>query len=94
MRDVKVVEMRMLKQTCSDGIELEMKYMRGNLGVTNVADKLWENSLRWFGLVENRCNDSIVKKKGEIRAEENRSEGVGQKKIGRWLLGKIREHTD
>lgn len=36
------------------------KYIRGSLGVTNIAGKVRENKLKWFGHVERRNVDDIV----------------------------------
>lgn len=41
----------------------------GNLGVTNKVEKIKENRLRWFGYVEKRNNNKIVKKMSEIRVK-------------------------
>lgn len=60
----KVAEMRMLKWLCGV-IKLDRirnKYLTGNLSIPNIARKMGENRLGWFGHVEGRNYENIVKK--------------------------------
>lgn len=47
------------------------EYIKKSLGVTNMTGKISENILRWFGYVERKNNDEILKKIGELRVERN-----------------------
>lgn len=50
-------------------------YIRRSLDAKNMTGKMWENRLIWFGYVEKRINDDIVKKIDEIRLKVNRGKG-------------------
>lgn len=43
----------------------------GSLRDTNMTEKIRVNGLRWFGCVERKNNDGVVKKIGEIRVKRN-----------------------
>ncbi|CAL5393655.1 unnamed protein product [Camellia sinensis] len=59
-----VVEMRMLKWMCSktrkDRVRYE--YIREWVGVVPIGDKLRENRLRWFGHIQRRPTEAVVKR--------------------------------
>jgi hypothetical protein len=61
---MQVAEMRMLRMMCGvtrrDRIENE--YVRENLGVESICDRLAQGRLRWYGHVMRRQADDVVKK--------------------------------
>lgn len=60
---IKVVEMRMLRRMCG-GTKMDKinnEYIKGSLGVMNIAGKMRANRLKQFGHDENKNNDDIVK---------------------------------
>ncbi|KAL0833035.1 hypothetical protein ABMA28_001153 [Loxostege sticticalis] len=57
-------------------IQIRNEYVRGSLGMRDVADKLQENRLRWFGHVKRRPPDYI----GNVALRENLP---GQRRRGR-----------
>lgn len=72
----------MLKWMCSMTRldRFRYKYMRKNLGVTNIVRETRENILRWFSHVYRKSNEDIVKKIAEIRIEGNRGRFRRKKK--------------
>ncbi|XP_059277511.1 uncharacterized protein LOC132031532 [Lycium ferocissimum] len=64
VQKIKVAEMRMLRwmygHTWRDMIRNEV--IRDKVGVASVADKIREARLRWFGHVERRCEDALVRR--------------------------------
>lgn len=61
----------MLRRTCGVSMldKIRNEYMRGNLGVTDIAGNMRENRLRWLGHAERRNNVDILKKIDETRVE-------------------------
>lgn len=51
---MKVLEMRMGRWMCdvTQMDRIRNEYIKGSLGVTNIAKKMKQNSLRWFGHVK------------------------------------------
>lgn len=58
------VEMRKFKLMCVVARldRFRKEYIRRNLDVAVIAGKIRENWLRWYGHVERKKNDKIVKK--------------------------------
>lgn len=58
-------------------------YIRGSLGLTNIAGKIRENRLRWYRHVERRNYKNIIKMIGEMRVVGNLRKGrLNNKCIG------------
>lgn len=77
VRAVQAAEMKMLRWMCGvtrlDRIRNE--YVRGSLGVRDIADKLQENRLRWFGHVKRRPPDYVGNEALRLSAPGRRSRG-------------------
>lgn len=63
-------------------------YTGENLRRTNIGENVRENKLIWFGRVERRKNENIVKRIGEIRIEKNRGKCNSKKK---WMKQVIKK---
>lgn len=66
------------------------EYIKGNLEITNRVGKIRENRLRWFGYVEKRNKDKIVKKMSEMRVKKNQRRARSKKKWMKVIKGDIR----
>lgn len=54
---------------------IKNEYIKRNLGITKGAGEIWENRLRWFGILRVDDNNETTKKIDETRVEgksENR----------------------
>nr|XP_049693490.1 uncharacterized protein LOC126054017 [Helicoverpa armigera] len=74
---IQVAEMKMLRWMCGvtrlDRIRNE--YVRGSLGVRDVADKLQESRLRWYGHVKRRPPDYVGNLALQLSVPGRRSRG-------------------
>jgi len=59
------------------------KYVRGNIGVTSIVNKLRDNILRRFGHVMRRENSKTVRTPMEMNVERNRKRRRRGKRRGR-----------
>lgn len=61
VQTIQVAEMKMLRWMC--GVtrldKIRNEYVRGSLGVRDIADKLQESRLRWYGHISRRPPDHV-----------------------------------
>lgn len=60
--------------------KIRNEYIIESLSVTNIAEKIIENRLKLFGLVERKNINNMVKKVGKLKVEGNRGRSRPQKK--------------
>ncbi|KAH1199390.1 hypothetical protein GmHk_18G052760 [Glycine max] len=81
---VGVAEMRMLRWMCGKTRQdkIRNKAIRERVGVAPIVEKMVENRLRWFGHVERRPVDSVVKRVDQMeRRQTIRGRGRPKKTI-------------
>lgn len=63
-----IAEIRMLRWThgVSEMDKIRNEYIKTSLGVTNIAGKIREKRLKWFGHIKRRNIEDTVKKIDEI----------------------------
>ena len=63
-----VAEMRILRWICGKTRKDKVRNedIRGQVGIAPIEDKLRENRLRWFGHIERRSRDALVRKMEKI----------------------------
>jgi hypothetical protein len=61
---MKVVEMRMLQWMCGHTIKdrVRNEIIREKVGVTSIEVKMRENRLCWFGHIQRRTKDALVRR--------------------------------
>ena len=74
---MKVTEMRMLRWMCGHTLmdRIRNREFRNKLGVAPISGKMLENRLRWFGHVQRKTFDALVKRVESIIVEGKRSRG-------------------
>ncbi|XP_063622324.1 uncharacterized protein LOC134794438 [Cydia splendana] len=86
VQQLHVTEMKMLQWMC--GVtrldRIRNKHMRGSLGIRDVADKLQESRLRWYGHIRRRPVDYVGNRCLNLTVQGPRSRGRGRPKK-RWL---------
>ncbi|KAL0879491.1 hypothetical protein ABMA27_003237 [Loxostege sticticalis] len=84
VNSIHVAEMKMLRWMC--GVtrldKIRNEYVRGSLSVRDIADKLQENRLRWFGHVKRRPPEYIGNRTLNLNIPGRRKRG--RPKL-RWL---------
>ena len=51
----------------------------------HIKDEVWDQHLRWLGLVSNECKSNQLKRGREKRREESRSRNPGDKSCSQWV---------
>ncbi|KAH1204730.1 Retrovirus-related Pol polyprotein from type-1 retrotransposable element R2 [Glycine max] len=79
---VGVAEMRMLRLMCGKTRQVRNGAIRERVGVAPIVEKMVENRLRWFGHVERRPVDSVVRRVDQMeRRQTIRGRGKPKKTI-------------
>nr|XP_032525559.1 uncharacterized protein LOC116776465 [Danaus plexippus plexippus] len=83
-QELHVTEMKMLRWMCDvmRADRIRNTFIRGSLGVREVADKLQESRLRWYGHVARRPENYVGKICLDMSVSGTRSPGRSRK---RWL---------
>ena len=74
---MEVTEMRMLRWMCGNTMmdRIRNQEFREKLGVASLFAKMRENRLRWFGHVQRKTHDALVRRIECIIVEGKRSQG-------------------
>ena len=64
MNKLRVTEMRMLRWICGKTLKdrIRNEHIREIVGVAPIEDKMRENRLRWFGHIQRKPLDALVRK--------------------------------
>jgi hypothetical protein len=77
-----VAEMRMLRWICGHTRKDQIRndYIRDKLGVTSIQEKLVQHCLRWFGHIQRKSPEALVRS-GILSRSENTKRGRGRPRL-------------
>lgn len=76
-KKIQVTEMRMLRMSAVVTLRdrIRSKYIRGSLGVTDIKEKIEERQLRWYGHIQRRPDNHMVKEAMKISFNLDKQRG-------------------